>query len=447
MLNHMSTRLLVTKLLERLDKTDAYADILLTQELRGTQLSGQDKAFVQELFYGVVRWRGRLDWMIEQFFKGSFAKSPGFIKYILQVSFYQLAFMERIPPYAVINEAVKIAKKRGGAYWGAKINAILRNFTRSKSGIAWPNEKKSPAKNLAVRYSHPLWLVERWISQVGFEETEALCIADNQIPEISIRVNRLKTTREKLLQVLADVGIDAVPSDVDEHFFNVKHLPDLENFQPFRNGFFTIQDKSAGLPCRLLHPKPGEIIIDLCAAPGGKSTYLAELAEESATVVAVDRNFSRLNLVRQNVNRLRLNSVKLAQADGLNFACKSADKVLVDAPCSGLGVLAKRVDLRWKRTVEQINEMTEIQLDLLQNAALFVKTGGVIIYCTCTIEPDENERIIEKFLEMNTHFFVENASAFVSNEVTQSDGFVRTFPHRHGMDGSFAARLVKKSER
>jgi len=443
----MSPRLIVIKLLERLDQTDAYADILLTQELRGTQLSSQDKAFIQEIFYGVIRWRSRLDWIIKQFFQGSFSKSPRYVKYILQVSFYQLVFMERIPSYAVINEAVKLGKKKGGAYWGGKINAILRNFTRSKSSIKWPDARKSPAQNIAVRYSHPLWLVERWIAQWGFEETKALCEAGNQVPAISIRVNRLKTSPEKLGEILAQMDIEASVSEIHGEFLWLKHLPDLAHFQPFQQGLFTVQDVSAGLPCLLLNPKPGERIIDLCSAPGGKSTYLAELAENRATIIAIDRNFSRLNLVQQNINRLGLKSIKLAQADGINISSKPVDKVLVDAPCSGLGVLAKRVDLRWKRTRAQIAELAEIQLNLLHNAALLVKTGGVIVYCTCTIDPDENERVVEKYLGLNKHFSVENASAYVPRELTQSDGYVRTYPHRHGIDGSFAVRLVKKSER
>ncbi len=443
----MSPRLRVIKLLERLEKSDVYADILLTRELRNAKLTGQDKAFIQELFYGVIRWRVRLDWIIQDFFRGSFSKSPRFVKYILQVSFYQLIFLKNIPTYAVINEAVRLAKKRGGIYWGNKINAILRKFTREEQSIVWPDARTKPAKNIAVRFSHPLWLVERWISQWGIEETEALCQTNNQIPAISVRVNRLKTTTEKLVDIFEKAGIKASVSDFNSDFLLLKRLPDVENFEPFQKGLFTIQDVSAGFPCLLLDPKPGEKIIDLCSAPGGKATYLAELSSDRGAIVAADRNFSRLNLVSQNKDRLKLKFVHLLQADGINFYSKQVDKVLVDAPCSGLGVLAKRVDLRWKRTISQIDELRNIQLNLLRNAADLVRPGGVIVYCTCTIEPDENERVVADFLAENKKFRIEDAAAFIPKELTQTDGFIKTFPHRHGMDGSFAARLIKKSER
>ncbi|MFZ5517497.1 MAG: 16S rRNA (cytosine(967)-C(5))-methyltransferase RsmB [Candidatus Zhuqueibacterota bacterium] len=442
----MSPRNLVITLLERLDQTDAYADILLTRELRNQALSSRDKAFVQEIFYGVIRWRLRLDWMIEQLFQGSFSKCPPFVKNILQVSFYQLAFMERIPTYAVINEAVNSGKKRGGPYWGSKINAILRHFSRDRAGVTWPDKRTSPVRHLAVRYSHPQWLVARWISQWGIEETEALCQADNQIPDVTVRVNRLKSSPDQLAETLSRLDVQVTQSTYSRDFLRLKHIPDLTELPSFQQGWFTVQDVSAGLPCILIDPKPGERIIDLCAAPGGKSTYMAELAGDEAVLLAVDRNYARLNLVRQTVKRLGLRSIQFAQADGVNFSSQPVDKILVDAPCSGLGVLSKRVDLRWKRTPEQIHELAEIQLNLLNNAAQFVRTGGVLVYCTCTIDPEENERVVEAFLAGHTYFEIEDASLFIGRELTQPDGSVRTLPHRHGMDGSFAVRLVKKSE-
>jgi 16S rRNA (cytosine967-C5)-methyltransferase len=217
----------------------------------------------------------------------------------------------------------------------------------------------------------------------------------------------------------------------------------LSQFQSFQEGLFSIQDVSAGLACVLLSPRPGDKIVDLCAAPGGKTTFLAELTKDEADIFAVDANLQRLNLIRQNLNRLKLKSVQLVQADGTQYSSQKVDKVIVDAPCSGLGVLSKRVDLRWKRTPGQLEELSELQLKLLQNATKLVKPGGVIVYCTCTIEPEENEQIIDKFLIENKNFRLEPASKFISKELTTSEGFVYTLPHQHGIDGSFAARLIK----
>lgn len=439
----MSPRQLIISLLDRYDRTAAYADHLLEGEFARHQLTVSDRALVQEVFFGVLRWRMRLDWVIAQFYDGDYAKAPANIRHILQMSLYQLLYLDRMPDYAVINEAVNLAKFQRGDYWGKKVNAILRTFQRRRGQIRWPDQAADPIDRVAIEYSHPRWLVQRWLKQWGIDETIALCRVNNQNPLISLRVNRLQLSREELQQVLASFQITAVPSLYLDDFLTVERLPDLSQFMPFQQGAFTVQDVSAGIACRLLTPKAGERIVDLCAAPGGKTTYMAELMGDQGTIVAVDRNFNRLQLVKKGVQRLGLRSVHLVQADATRFACLPADRILLDAPCSGLGVLAKRVDLRWKRTGAMIEELAVLQCRLLENAAQLLKVGGILVYCTCTIEPTENEQVVGQFLKKHREFEVENAREYIAAELVTEDGFVSTRPQRDGMDGSFAVRLKK----
>ena len=439
----MSPRQLIIKLLDRFESSNAYADIILETELREQKLSEKNKGLIQEIFFGIIRWRNHLDWIIKKIYQGQLQKTPRFIRYILQIGLYQLIFMNRIPEYAAINEAVELAKIKGGTYWGKKVNAILRSYQRGKPNIDFPQLASNPVEFIAVYYSHPEWIIKRWIDRFGVDNTILLCEANNKTPLLSLRVNTIKISVQELQNRLAQFDVLTSQSTYLKNFIQAQSLPDLSQFRVFQEGMFSIQDASAGLACVLLNPQPGDKIVDLCAAPGGKTTFLAELTKDEADIFAVDANLQRLNLIRQNLNRLKLKSVQLVQADGTQYSSQKVDKAIVDAPCSGLGVLSKRIDLRWKRIPDQLEELSELQLKLLQNAAKLVKPGGVIVYCTCTIEPEENEQIIDKFLIENKDFRLEPASKFVSKVLTTSEGFVYTFPHRHGIDGSFAARLIK----
>lgn len=440
----MSPRQLVIQLLDRYDRTDAYADLLLEHELSRSRLSKPDKSLTQELFFGVIRWRKRIDWMIKTFFQGDYNKAPRLIRYVLQSAFYQLGFMDRIPAYAAIHDSVELAKQKGSDYWGKKTNAILRTFQRGQRIVAYPDMATDPIRAIAIRQSHPEWMVSRWIARFGVEETISLCEANNKSPGVSIRANSLKIAMKELQDLLQQNGIEVTPADYLENFLGAKELPDLSRFEPFQQGLFSIQDVSAGLACKLLNPAPGDTIVDLCAAPGGKSTFLAELTGDRSNIIAVDVNASRLNLVKQNAHRLGLHSIRTILSDGAKFSCDPVDKVLLDAPCSGLGVLAKRVDLRWKRSLDQIMEMSRLQYDLLENAAKLLKPGGAMVYSTCTIEPEENENRIDKFLSEHPDFAIDPVDHDAPLRVVNNWHGISTLPHRHGIDGSFAVRLIKE---
>ncbi|MDZ7377469.1 MAG: 16S rRNA (cytosine(967)-C(5))-methyltransferase RsmB, partial [candidate division KSB1 bacterium] len=261
----LAPRHCVLKLLDRLDQSDAYADLLYESEMRRSQYSELDRALIQQIFYGTVRWRKRLEWIVSKFYQGNYGKAPRFVHYILDAACYQLLFLDKVPAYAVINEAVELGKKKGGKFWARKINAVLRAVQKGLPSVEYPDVDRDPIAAIAIRYSHPEWLVERWINQWGRDATLALCQANNVNPQLSIRVNRLKSEPAKLQEMLARDKITAQATEYLSDFLYVDHLTNLWNFSPFQQGYFSVQDVSAGLACQLLQPEPGERIIDLCA--------------------------------------------------------------------------------------------------------------------------------------------------------------------------------------
>jgi 16S rRNA (cytosine967-C5)-methyltransferase len=433
------------RILNRVERTDSYLDKVLDVELKSGELSDVDKGLLNEIVHGVLRWQNRLDWVLNGFSHGNFAKSEINIKNTLRVALYQVLFLDRIPHSAAVNEGVEFIKRIRGEKPAGLVNAVLRNIIRNLEGIRYPLADEDPVQHLAVYYSHPHWMVKRWVARFGVEETKRFLIAANERPSLSLRINRLKIEPGLFLRLLEQQGISYFGSGHIDYFVRVKALAGIGQMDLFRNGMFTIQDESAALPCMLLAPKPGERVIDLCAAPGGKTTNIAEMMRNEGEVVAIDRHEAKLTLIRSSCDRLGLRNVTLQAADASTLEAEAAEKVLLDAPCSGLGVLAKKPDIKWKRDVSDILKLTKIQTGLIENAARLVKPNGVLVYSTCTVEPEENEEIVDAFLRRHPEFTLEGAGQFVSKDLVNARGFVETYPHRHGMDGSFAARLVKSS--
>ena len=433
------------RILNRVERTDSYLDKVLDAELKSGDLSDLDKGLLNEIVHGVLRWQNRLDWVLNGFSHGNFAKSEINIKNTLRVALYQILFLDRVPHSAAVNEGVEFIKRIRGEKPAGLVNAVLRNIIRNIDGIRYPLADEDPVQHLSVYYSHPHWMVRRWVARFGVEETKRFLIAANERPPLSLRINRLKIAPGAFLGLLDQKGIAYTGSTYLDHFVRVKALAGIGQMDIFRGGMFTVQDESAALPCLLLDPAPGERVIDLCAAPGGKTTNLAEMMKNEGEVVAVDRHDAKLGLIRASCDRLGLKNVTLLAADSSSLETEPADRVLLDAPCSGLGVLAKKPDMKWKRDIADILKLTKIQKGLLENAARLVRPNGVLVYSTCTIEPDENQDIVAEFLSRHTEFRLEGASAYVNRDLVNAAGFVETFPHRHGMDGSFAARLVKSS--
>jgi 16S rRNA (cytosine967-C5)-methyltransferase len=441
---YQGVRGLAVKILNRIDRTDAYLDKLLEVEIKHSNLSGIDKALLFEIVHGVTRWLGKIDWILTGFYKGQFAKCIPNVKNAMRVALYQILFLDKVPDYAAVNEAVDFVKKLQGQKSADLTNAVLRNIIRSKDAIRYPDQEDEEVNYLSAYYSHPTWMIRRWLKRFGKEDTVKLLIANNSKPSLTLRVNTLKTTKDELKSLLKKVKLDFNEANYLDRFIRLSNLTNITDWEYFEKGYFTVQDESAGFPCELLEAKPGERVLDLCAAPGGKTSYLADLMQNQGELVAIDKFESRLKILQENLSRLGVENVRTVAVDALEFEENDFDKILVDAPCSGLGTLTKKPDIKWKRDVGDIRRMSETQYLLLEKAAQLVKVGGSIVYSTCTTEPEENYELVNKFLFDHSNFKLVNASEMFNDEVIDENGCVQTYPHKHGIDGAFAAKLIKE---
>lgn len=441
-----SARALACEILTEAESGSLYLDQILEQRLAHVRLTAKDRALVTALTNGAMRWRARLDVEIASFFRQNYSTARPLLKNILRVALFQLRFLDRVPAYAALNEAVELARTKFGEQYARLVNAVLRNAQRQPH--TWPQtallQEGSEARQLAAYLSYPEWLVQRWRERYPSEELLALAEACNDIPPMTVRVVRPEAHTETFFEevVAAQITATAIPNL--PHVYNLPHFDQITKLQTFKKGLCTVQDASASLVALLAAPQPHEVVYDLCAAPGGKTLHLAEFLT-NGKIIAVDRSFARLQLVKQSAARLQL-PVQLVVSDARQFSAPPADLVLVDAPCSGLGVLARRSDLRWRRQPEDIPALAALQKEILRNAARLVKTGGRLVYSTCTIEPEENDEVIAWFLQQYPNFVLQPAQQFVPARFCDDLGFVRTLPHRHQMDGSFAAHLEKVSE-
>jgi 16S rRNA (cytosine967-C5)-methyltransferase len=432
------------KILNRVERTDSYLDKLLEAELRSGELNDFDKALLMEIVHGVLRWQSKLDWVLNGFFHGNFAKAEVTVRNTLRSALYQILFLDKVPDHAAVNEAVEFIKRIRGEKAGGLVNGVLRNIIRNKEGIHYPDVQNDAALYLSTMYSFPLWMVKRWMNRFGFYETEKLLEAQNQKPGLTLRINTMKTSIEEFMKMFDLQNISYEKSNFLPMFLKTTNLTNISNSEIFRRGFFTVQDESAGLAATLLNVQPGDRVLDLCAAPGGKTTFFGEVMKNQGTIVAVDKYQTRLNLVKGSCERLGLTNVQFVAADATDFQTELADKILIDAPCSGLGVLSKKPDIKIKREMRDINEVVKIQEHLLNNAATLLKQGGALVYSTCTIEPEENFNVVKKFLETHPEFEIDHAAKYSNEKIVTADGFIETFPHRNGIDGSFAIRLIRQ---
>lgn len=395
-----------------------------------------------EYVAGVTRWRRYLDFILRHFYKGSFKKMEPALKQILRLGLYEVLMLET-PPHAALNEIVELAKQmvRPGA--GGLANGILRSVLRRKDHLPEPNTG-DPAADLAIRHSHPTWIVRRWRARFGPQETEVLLRYNNTRPFYGLRFT---IPGEDFKALLDAEGVGWEPSEYLDDFVRMQRLQAVLRAGWVDEGLCAVQDESAGLVVRLLDPQPGETLIDACAAPGGKALYAAARMRNRGCLIAIDIHPGRLHLAERAAAAQGIIILQPHAADLRDFVQRAdhptADRVLLDAPCSGLGVLAKRADLRWHRTAEEIEELTTLQDQLLDAAARLVRPGGLLVYSTCTIEPEENQQRIEAFLKRHEAFHLEPATGLVPEAVITPEGYLATLPHRHHIDGAFGARLRK----
>jgi len=420
-----------------------FADKAVFSSVRNFHLSSVDRRFVQELVFGTTKMRRRLDFVLEQFLERKAEDLTSWIRNILRMGIYQIDFLQKVPHSAAVDESVKLAKRFGHKGTVALVNAVLRSYLRDKGRVSFPARDTNPIQNIALFYSLPDWMVEEWARLFGEEDTVRLCEEFNRKPHLTCRINSLKIDPESLKQQLEMDGVKFKMGRYLDDYIAFESRIDLDRFAPLQRGLVYIQDESAGLPVRLLDPQPGERLLDLCAAPGGKATHMAELTRDQGLIVAVDLSFGKLKILNENCKRLGVQSVISCCADATSFSCHPMDRVLVDAPCSALGTLGGNPDARWRKQKDDPARLQVLQLEILSNAAGLVKEGGVLVYSTCTLSAEENEQVIENFLGRHPDFRLADASDFVPSDVVDDRGMVRTLPHVHKIDGAFACRMEK----
>lgn len=423
------------RVLRRVLRTDAFIPELLGVEFQAHPLSSEDRRLVTELAYGCVRRRGTLDWVIERCAGRRVERISAGLRDILRMGVYQLLYLDRIPAYAAVHEAVELAKLHGPRGSEKFVNAVLRKAPKSAQDLRFPLRNGKPALHISLAHSHPLWLVERWIRKWGEKETEEICAASNSSPPLTVRINSIRTDRERLIEKLAAEGARAVPNPGHPSAVDIVELPgSLEALAAFRGGLFQVQDVSGMRVADLLAPQSGERIADLCAAPGGKSTAIAELMADRGEVWCMDLSAEKLRKVEENVQRLGLKSIRTVVGNVLcaeeRLGTIQFDRVLVDAPCSNTGVLRRRPEVRWRLKGSDIGRLAKKQVALLTAAGAFVRRGGVLVYSTCSIEPEENDGVVKAFLSACARFTL--------------DKEIRFFPHRSGCDGGYAVRMVSR---
>ncbi len=439
---YKGVRGIAVKILNRIDRTDAYLDKMLDKELRNNELASNDKALLFEIVHGVIRNLGRIDWVLTGFYKGKFSKCIPNVKNAMRVALYQIMFLDKVPEYAAVNEAVNFVKKLQGERAANITNGVLRSIIRSKDKIRYPSRDGDLLGFLSAYYSHPSWLVKRWLSRYSDKFTEDLLKSNNQKPSLTIRVNRIITNSTEMESLLKSEKLLFTKGRYLPNFFQLNGMSNITKWEYFTKGYFSVQDESTGFSCYLLNPKPNDRVLDLFAAPGGKTSLLADLMQNTGEIIAVDKYESRLKILEKNISRLSITNVKTIEVDALEYNDEDKfDKILLDVPCSGLGTISKKPDIKWRRDIAGIRKLTELQPKLLEKGASLLKPGGELVFSTCTIEPEENFEIIEEFLKKHHEFKLVNASNYFDKKLVADNGCVQTYPNVHGIDGAFAAKL------
>jgi 16S rRNA (cytosine967-C5)-methyltransferase len=419
-----------------------FADPLLDEARR--EFPARDCALILELVYGVLRNRSLLDWTLDRFSEKPVAKTDAGTRNILRLALYQMLFLDRVPVSAAVNTAADLAKTYGKK--PGYVNGLLRKIERNRAALPLPAED-NPLSRLSTIHSHPAWLVRRWLERFGMQRTEEALGRNNRPAPLVIRINTLKGSRDVLLSLLDAQGASGRATACSPAGIEILSSPGIATLPAYRDGRFLVQDEAAQLVSLLLSPAPGDTVLDACAAPGGKATHLAELMRDEGRVVALESDKKRVARINENSGRLGLSIVKPVTGDATTYREGTYDGILVDAPCSGLGVLRRHPDGRWTKTEESLKERAELQKKILKNCAKLLKPGGVLVYATCTTEPEENEDVVNAFIASSGGgFHIDDPRPYLPDAaagLVGPDSFFRTFPDAPSMDGFFAARIVK----
>ncbi len=427
----------VAQILTDIEKDDTYLQLALKKEL--DTLEVKDKGFANELIYGTIKWRLRLDYVLDQFSKTPVKKMKPFIRQLMRMSVYQILFLDKIPASAAINEAVKIMHKRKMSNLSGFVNGVLRNIDRNKSEITYPN--------LSVYYSIPEWIITRWMKYYGEMETKAICESLSQRARVCIRINNLKTTKDKVKALLSEEGITVLEEGFLPESLYI-HAPNGIHHSPsFKAGLWTVQDESAMLVGHVLGPEKGDEILDVCSAPGGKTVHLAELMQNEGHIIGADVHEHKIELIEKNAKRLGASIVEGKLQDGMliNEDWKEKfDKILLDAPCSGLGIIKRKPDIRYAKDETAIRDINNIQRKLLKNAINYLKKDGILVYSTCTLTQEENQNMVEYALSLGLQLdAIPYDMPACLKPYIKDNAYIEILPHVTDTDGFFMARFRK----
>lgn len=432
------------------NERSASVDILIGFDLQKSldfslsdELEPRERAQVREYVQNILRKRSYLDFLIDHYATIDVTEMKTDLKNILRLGIYDMLFMDSTPDYAAINEAVELGKAKMGSKTGDLINAILRNLQRDIEQLPKP-QFKDRTKLVATTFSHPEWLVSRWSSRFGEREAFQLMQANNTRPSFYVRANTMRTTIANFELRMEKLGVEFEASDWLPNFYKVQSVQPFIEKGLLKKGICQVQDIAAGFAPFILDPQPNEKIYDLCAAPGTKSIMISDLTEGESDILAVDISGERLEKLAESALNFGAENIKIRRGDIIELSLPLADAVLLDAPCTGTGVLSKRADLRWRRDEEGLKNAVELQAQLLEEAANMVKRGGRLVYSTCSLEPEENMEQVQKFLKNYPTFELQPLEDFVPEEVLTEDGLAyQTYPHKHDSDGHFGVLLIR----
>ena len=431
-------------LLSEVDESPKDLSLLIDVYLTKNTFEPRDKALITELVYGVLRQKGYIDWQIAQFSKVKTIERP--IRQILRLALYQLLFLDRIPAYAIVNTSVEMSKEVGRTAAGRFVNGLLRSLIRQKEQLPQPKPGHR-VSFIAITTSHPEWMVRRWLAHWGEEKTLALCRANNETPPMTLRVNRLKTSRAKLSAELEAAGGMLETSALSPDGLILKGVS-LRSLPAFQRGDFYIQDEGAQLLSYLLNPQAGETILDLCAAPGGKTSHLSELAEGKLTVIATDIHADRRALIQENIKRLETPGIQVETMDEALSPQRKYDRILIDAPCSALGILRRIPEGKWRKSPSIVASNASTQLEILEKAQPLLKIGGRLVYATCSTEPEENEAVVAAFMRAHPEMKLEDPSTALpppARHYVNEKGYFTSLFNSDKMDQFFAVRWIKQA--
>ncbi len=392
----MNTRGLAIKALEKIEN-GSYSNLVLNNIITNLD-DRRDRALLTAIVYGVLRYQGRLDYIISQIANRSLKKIDKKVLIALRVAIYQIDYFDRIPKRAAVNETIEAVKtdiNRGAVGF---INGVLRNYIRNKDNIKWPDKEKEQLTFISKYYSHPQWIIKKWIKKYGFKKTISLCKFNNRAPDLKIRRNRLKYSQTEFISAFKREGIKISKEEIKDSYV-INNYSDIKSLPLYNEGGFFIQGNAATLTGHMLNPLPGMRILDMTAGPGGKTTHMAELMENQGEIIALDIYDHKINLIEKNCNKLGIDIVQTIKKDAQNYKTdKLFDKILVDAPCSGLGILAQKPELKWRISPSDIDGLSKLQYNLIEKALMLLKPGGELLYSTCTLTDKENIEVVKKIM-------------------------------------------------